>query len=383
MKDKIIDIYQQQFNASPFGCFFSPGRINIIGEHTDYNNGFVLPAAIDKGIYVAIGKNDEGKINLYSADFKESFSIAVIDISITKNLWANYILGVVAQVQKKENSITGFNMVIGGDLPIGAGLSSSAAVECAALYAINELFGLQLNKLQIVQMAQMAEHNFAGVKCGIMDMFASVFGKKDYAIQLDCETLSYQYIPLVLEGYSIVLLNTNIKHSLASSAYNKRREECEQGVAWVAAKYNNVKSLRDVTIEMLNEEVLTKNKLVYTRCKFVVEEMQRLKDACAAMANNDIKLLGEKMFSTHYGLSKEYEVSCDELDFLVEKAKENKKIAGARMMGGGFGGCTINIIKNENVEEVIKEFAIAYQEKFNLSLSHYIVATSNGTHQLV
>jgi galactokinase len=383
MKESLINTYTEQFKVAPAACFFSPGRINIIGEHTDYNSGFVLPAAVDKGIYVAIGKNDSNSINLYSADFNELFSIEINALQITNTQWANYIVGVVAQVQKMQKNIGGFNMVLVGDLPIGAGMSSSAAVECAALFALNELFQLQLSKLQIVQMAQQAEHEYAGVKCGIMDMFASVFGKKDYAIKLDCSTLEYEYVPLQLTEYKIVLLNTNIKHSLASSAYNTRREECEQGVAWLKEQYPQVQSLRDATVDMLNEVVLTKNKLVYTRCKFVVDEIQRLLDACSALANNDIETVGEKMYSTHHGLSKMYEVSCDELDFLVDKAQANTAIAGARVMGGGFGGCTINLIKNEVVDKIIDEVGIAYKNKFNLALTPYIVTTSNGTHQLI
>jgi galactokinase len=383
MKEKITQIYTEQFNEKPTACFFSPGRINIIGEHTDYNNGFVLPAAVDKGIYVAIGKNQTNTIHLYSVDYNELFSIDISSIKITQNRWANYVLGIVAQIIKANKNITGFNMVIDGDLPIGAGLSSSAALECAALFAINELFELNLNKLDIVQMAQKAEHEYAGVKCGIMDMFASVFGKKDYAIKLDCKTLDFEYVPLQFGDYAILLLNTNIKHSLASSAYNKRREECEQGVAWVAEKFTHVNSLRDVTIAMLNEIVLPKNKLVYTRCKFVVEEIQRLQDACIALDNNDISKLGQYMFATHYGLSKEYEVSCPELDFLEAKANGHNDIAGARMMGGGFGGCTINVVKSGAINQVIAQMSTAYKNEFNFDLSYYTVATSNGTHQLI
>lgn len=382
MKEKVIEAYYTQFGTAVAACFFSPGRINIIGEHTDYNNGFVLPAAIDKGIYVAIGQNQTDSIHLYSLAFDESFSIALADLHITKKPWANYILGVVAQVIKLGKKSGGFNLVIGGDLPIGAGLSSSAAVECAVLFAINELYHLQLTKLQMVQLAQQAEHEYAGVKCGIMDMFASMFGKKDHAIQLDCRTLDYQYIPLDLSGYSLVLLNTNIKHSLANSAYNTRREECEQGVAWLTEQFPKVQSLRDATIAMLNEAVLAKNKLVYTRCRFVVEEISRLQEACSALANGNINTLGEKMYATHTGLSKAYEVSCAELDFLVDNAKQYEAIIGARMMGGGFGGCTINIIKSEMANTVIETLANSYANAFNIALSPYIVTTYSGTQQL-
>ena len=242
-------------------------------------------------------------------------------------------------------------------MPLGAGLSSSAAVECATVFALNELFELQLDKMQMVKLAQAAEHAFAGVKVGIMDMFASMFGKKDNVIKLDCRSLQYEYVPFHLSGIKIVLFNTNVKHSLASTEYNTRRKECEQGVEWIKENQPEVNSLRDATIEMLDAFVLPKDKLVYKRCRFIVEEIQRLLQACEDLKRDDISALGKKMFATHDGLSKDYEVSCKELDFLVDAVRNNANVFGARMMGGGFGGCTINLVKEEAVEDLIQDIS--------------------------
>ncbi len=370
--------FQKVFNAPP-QLFYSPGRINLIGEHTDYNNGFVLPAAIDKAIYVAIAERNDDCIELYSFEFNEQFSVHLSDIKPIEHSWVNYVLGVVAQLKKDRYPVKGFSVMLDGDIPIGAGLSSSAAVECAVIYALNQLFNLQLSKLQMVTYAQQAEHEYAGVKCGIMDMFASMFGKKEQAILLDCRSLAYEYIPVQLKEYSIVLLNTNIKHSLASSAYNERRIQCEQGVEWVKEKYPNVFSLRDVDMQMLKSIVELKDGLVYQRCKYIVEENIRLKHACAYLQEGNITAMGKEMFATHEGLSKEFEVSCIELDFLVEYAKNKKEVAGARMMGGGFGGCTINIVETNTLQQFIEDATKAYEERFNQPASYYIVSIGDGT----
>lgn len=378
MKDVVKKIFVEKFQAEPL-IVRSPGRINIIGEHTDYNNGFVLPAAIDKAIYIAVSKRDDDLISLYAANFNEDYSTRLSEIVPLKHHWANYILGIVDQLKKINKNITGFNAVVDGDVPLGAGLSSSAAVECATVFALNELFKLQLDKLQMVKLAQAAEHAFAGVKVGIMDMFASMFGKKDNVIKLDCRSLEYEYVPFHFSGIKIVLLNTNVKHSLASTEYNTRRKECEQGVEWIKENYPEVNSLRDATIEMLDAFVLPKDKLVYKRCRFIVEEIQRLLQACEDLKRDDVSALGKKMFATHDGLSKAYEVSCKELDFLVDAVHNNKNVFGARMMGGGFGGCTINLIKEESVENLIQDVSSIYQKEMNLPLTAYIVSIEDGT----
>ncbi len=380
MESKIADQFIKIYPAAGDRLIVrSPGRINIIGEHTDYNDGFVLPAAIDKAVYVAVsGRNDE-EIHLYAGDYNESHVVNTKAVEISDKHWPNYILGVVDQLQKKGFQIGGFNLLIDGDVPLGAGLSSSAAVECATAFALNELFGLGLSKLQMVQTAQKAEHTFAGVMCGIMDQFASMFGKKDHVIQLDCRSLEYEYVPFELKDCKILLLNTNVKHSLSSSAYNERRQQCEQGVAWIKEHHPEVSSLRDVSIQMLNEYVLPKDALIYKRCKYIVEEIQRLLQGCADLQQNNVEALGKKMFRTHEGLSREYEVSCEELDFLVDAVKGNPDVIGARMMGGGFGGCTINIIKEDAIESLVQKLKPLYKQAFNKELDYYIASIENGT----
>jgi galactokinase len=378
MVEKVTSVFVEKFAEQPL-VFKSPGRINIIGEHTDYNEGFVLPAAIDKSIYVAISKRTDNRVNLFAGDFKEDFKTDTENIKPAPVQWPNYILGVVDQLQKKGLTIGGFNLVIDGDVPIGAGLSSSAAVECAVIFALNEIFELGLSRIQMVPLAQKAEHVFAGVNCGIMDQFASMFGKKDHAIKLDCRSLEYEYVPVKLEGYKIVLFNTNVEHSLASTEYNTRRKQCEEGVSLIAKDHPNVKSLRDVTMDMLNEYVEGVDALIYKRCKYVVEENERLMDACDYLKKGDIKALGQKMFETHHGLQYDYEVSCRELDFLVDYVRDNEAVAGARMVGGGFGGCTINLIKENEVEKLVEHISVAYKKEMNLTLSVYIVSIENGT----
>lgn len=357
----------------------SPGRINIIGEHTDYNDGFVLPAAIDKAAYVAVTKRADTVISLYAAGFKEYHEIELNEIKISDKHWPNYILGVVDKIQKTGAAIQGFNLLIDADIPIGAGLSSSAAVECATAFALNELFELQLTKAEMAHIAQQAEHEFAGVNCGVMDMFASLFGKKDHVINLDCRSLLYEYVPLNLHGYKILLLNTNVKHQLSSSEYNTRRRQCEQGVAWVKEHEPEVKALRDVTVTMLDKYVLPKDTLIYQRCKYVVDENNRLLEACKDLKKGDVAALGKKMFETHDALSNMYEVSCKELDFLVAYVKNNTAVIGARMMGGGFGGCTINLVKENTIDKLLTDITPAYKAAAGLELTHYVVAIENGT----
>ncbi len=357
----------------------SPGRINIIGEHTDYNDGFVLPAAIDKAAYLAISLRDDNEIHLRALDLQRSFTVAINNLKPVTNInWPNYILGVVNEFRTKNIPLQGFNAVLTSDVPIGAGLSSSAAVECATAFALNELLHTNIDKIELVKMAQSAEHTYAGVRCGIMDQFASMIGKKNNLIKLDCRSLEYEYIPLTLKGYKLVLFDSNVKHSLASSEYNKRLEQCEQGVHWVNKKYP-AKKLRDITKPMLQEQVQPKNKLIYQRCLFVVEEIERLQQACEYLKNGNIHGLGEKMFQTHNGLSKLYEVSCKELDILVELVHNNPAVLGARMMGGGFGGCTLNIVKDEAIILLIESVSKSYKQATGLECKAYIVEIEDGT----
>ncbi|MFD2581047.1 galactokinase [Pedobacter vanadiisoli] len=370
--------FKRLFNTEPI-LVRSPGRINIIGEHTDYNGGFVMPAAIDKAIYVAISKREDDEIHLFSESYQQFDISSVKNLKKSENGWANYILGVADQLKERGFQLGGFNFYIDGDVPLGAGLSSSAAVECATGFALDQLFSLSISKTDLALIAQKAEQTFAGVNCGIMDQFASVFGKKDQAIMLDCRSMKHIYIPLKLDGYKLLLLNTNVKHALTDSAYNKRRAQCEQGVAWVKEHYPNVSTLRDVDLSMLEAYVKPKDEEVFVKCSYVVKEIGRLLTAAEQLQNGNLQGLGNLMFETHEGLSKDYEVSCKELDFLVEAVKPLDYVLGARMMGGGFGGCTINIVKEEKIADLIEELSSKYLLQFGLKLDSYVVQTDNGS----
>ena len=380
MKEKISQLFFDKYGLTPSIIVKSPGRVNIIGEHTDYNEGFVLPAAINNAAYFAVKLRDDGKINLLAGDLKEVFATTLLEIKPSNQLsWANYILGAVAQFQKLNIEVKGFDAVLISDVPVGAGLSSSAAVETTVIFALNELLQAKLDKISMIKMAQQTEHEFAGVMCGIMDMFASVMGKKDHLIKLDCRSLEYEYIPFKLEGIKILLLNTNVKHSLASSEYNTRRNECRQAVQWIKEYKPAVNSLRDVTETMLDKYVLPKSKLIDKRSRFVVQEIERLQNACADLQKGDIPALGRKMFDTHNGLSKMYDVSCKELDYLVNAVKDNDAVIGARMMGGGFGGCTINLVKEIDIENLIAKIKAPYESVMGLPLSYHVASIEGGT----
>jgi len=383
--------FLNHFNQSPAIVVKSPGRINLIGEHIDYNHGFVLPASIDKFIEVAIGKRTDGLIQMVALDLEQTIIVPTHNLTPHTTQWVNYIIGVVDQVLNTENNVasieknltTGFNICIQGNIPLGAGLSSSAALESAVIFALNELYNLSLTKMQMALMAQKAEHKFAGVHCGLMDMFASLHGQKNKAILLDCDSLAYTYYPIELENYSIVLFDTQIKHELASSEYNTRRLECESGLTKIQEKYPSVKTFRDISLEQV-EASLASNDVsgskVYQRCKYVVEEIQRVELAVQDLIKGDIQAFGKKMFETHEGLSKLYEVSCPELDFLVEAVSNNENVLGARMMGGGFGGCTINIIKTSSIEEITKKITSSYAQLMHKTLAIYITSIEEGTH---
>ena len=380
MKTKLIQLFKDYFLVEPSVIVRSPGRVNIIGEHADYNNGFVLPAAINKAAYIAFSLREDDEIHLVAIDLKEIFSTTIHQLKPISDIsWPNYILGSAAQFVKKGISLKGFNALLTSDVPIGAGLSSSAAVECATVFALNHLLQTGNERIEMVRMAQKAEHEYAGVMCGIMDQFASMMGKANQVIKLDCRSLDYQYVPFKLDGIKILLLNTNVKHSLASSEYNTRRAECEKAVELIKPHYPSVVSLRDVTVEMLDQYVLPVNELVYRRSRFVVDEMERLNDACNYLEQNDIASMGECMFETHEGLSRQYDVSCKELDFLVDFVKDKPEVLGARMMGGGFGGCTINLVQENAIDQLISEIKPKYEAAMDLPLDFYIASIANGT----
>jgi galactokinase len=376
--DQVKDKFLELFNQEPL-IVRSPGRINLIGEHTDYNLGFVLPAAINKAIYLGIQKREDQLIKIHSLDFNDDFQGDINKLQSSDELWPDYLLGVVEQIQKKHQIQQGFNIVFGGDIPPGAGLSSSAALECAMAFGLNHIFNLSYEKMDLVKLAQAAENEFVGVKCGIMDQFASMFGKNNQLMRLDCRSLEFAYVPFQADDIQIVLFDTRVKHSLASSAYNERREQCEQGVKWIQEIHPEVKSLRDASEEMLLKYVKHKNQKIYERCNFIVSEIQRLQDACNDLENNDLQSFGKRMFETHFGLKDLYEVSCDELDLLVDLVKDNPNVLGARMMGGGFGGCTINLVKTEAVDDLIAQISKSYLAKTGSEMLNYIVKIEDGT----
>ena len=372
---EVTNTFKEQFNATPI-LVFSPGRINIIGEHTDYNNGFVFPAAVNKGIVAAIGKSNNTTSTIIALDVNSALTFSVDKIKpAEKGSWKNYVLGVVAEIKNYITTIGNFNVVFKGNIPSGAGMSSSAALENSIVFGLNELFNLGLTKQEMILISQKAEHNFVGVQCGIMDQYASMFGIKNNALLLDCKTLKATAFPINFDNHQLILINTNVKHSLSDSAYNERRTVCEN-----IASLLGVESLREVSEEDL---VGIKNKVSqedYEKALYVIQEIERTQKAAIAMKNNDLICLGSLLYESHNGLQHQYKVSCEELDFLVELAKENENVLGARMMGGGFGGCTINLIEKSAVEDFTSSTIVAYKEKFKKDCSVYFVELSDGTH---
>ena len=371
--------FQELFDTQPV-VVRSPGRINFIGEHTDYNDGYVMPAAIDRHIVAAVDFSMDTHSTFYSVKHNEFFSFHTSDPARVKSpSWANYLLGIVRKFADEGNFVKAFNCVIDGDVPTGAGLSSSAALECSFAFALNLLHGFNIPKLKLIQIAQWAEHNYAGVKCGIMDQFASVMGMEGKAFVLDCRSLEYRYFPVDLSETSVILCDSMVKHSLASSEYNTRRSECEEGVSIIRKYYPEVISLRDANLSMLENHVSAFPKKVFNRCSYVIQENNRVLQASKDLDNGDLSAFGKKMYQTHDGLSVLYEVSCDELDFLVEQTKNNSGVLGSRMMGGGFGGCTINLVAKKTVQKFIATITEAYQRRYNVDMNIYDVSLTNGT----
>ena len=373
----------KHFDGTTGSVYASPGRINLIGEHTDYNGGFVFPGAVDKGMIIEIKPNGTDIVKAYSIDLKDYVEFGLNEEDAPRASWARYIFGVCREMIKRGVEVKGFNTAFAGDVPLGAGMSSSAALESAYAYALNDLFGdNKIDKFELAKVGQATEHNYIGVKCGIMDQFASVFGKEGSLMRLDCRSLEYQYFPFKPEGYRLVLVDSVVKHELASSAYNKRRQSCENAVAAIAKKHEGVEFLRDCTLEMLaevKEEVSAED---YMRAEYVIEEIQRVLDVCDALEKGDYETVGQKMYETHHGMSKKYEVSCEELDFLNDVAFDCG-VTGSRVMGGGFGGCTINLVKNELYETFITTAKERFKEKFGRSPKVYDVVISDGSRKLL
>lgn len=380
MQQSIRSKFQELFNTEG-SVYASPGRINLIGEHTDYNGGFVFPGAIDKGMIAEIKPNGTGKVRAFALDLNDYAEFGLNEGDAPQASWARYIFGVCRETIKRGGEIQGFDTVFAGDVPLGAGMSSSAALESTYAFALNDLFHLNIDKFELAKIGQSTEHNYCGVNCGIMDQFASVFGKAGSLIRLDCRSLEYKYFPFNPVGYKLVLLDSVVKHELASSAYNKRRQSCENVVAAIRRNHPEVEFLRDATIEMLNEVKADVSAEDYMRAEYVIEEIQRVLDVCDALEKGDYETVGQKMYGTHHGMSKLYEVSCEELDFLNDIAKKCG-VTGSRVMGGGFGGCTINLVKDELYDNFVKEAFAAYTDKFGHEPKLYNVVISDGARKL-
>lgn len=380
MKARISEKFRTLFGHD--GDFFaSAGRINLIGEHTDYNGGYVFPGAIDKGIMAEIELNGSDRVHAYSLDLDEYVEFGLKEEDAPSQSWARYIFGVCREIIKRGGQIGGFNTVFSGDVPLGAGMSSSAALESTFAFALNFLYDLGIDKFELARIGQATEHNYCGVKCGIMDQFASIFGRKGNLMRLDCKTMEYKYYPFDPKGYRLVLLDSVVKHELASSAYNKRRESCERAAAAIRHNHPEVEFLRDARKEWLEEVRTVISEEDYRRAEYVIGEVQRVLDVCDALERGDYETVGKKMYETHYGMSRLYEVSCEELDFLNDIAKECG-VTGSRVMGGGFGGCTINLVKNELHDEFIARAIEAFKEKFGHEPKVYDVVISDGARKL-
>lgn len=376
LKTKVSEAFASHFGGEGT-LYASAGRINLIGEHTDYNGGFVFPGAIDKAIMADIRPNGTDKVNLYSIDLDESASFGLNEADAPSQQWARYVFGVCRETIKRGGSVKGFDAVFAGNVPLGAGLSSSAALESCFAFALNDLFnGNTIDKFELAKIGQSTEHNYCGVNCGIMDQFASVFGKKDCLIRLDCRSLEFEYFPFKLDGYRLVLVDSVVKHELVDSPYNKRRQSCEN-----VARRLGIDTLRDADMEMLDAAKTDISAEDYMRAKFVIEEKERVLDVCDALNRGDIETVGKLMYATHNGLSKDYEVSCEELDYLNDIAKECG-VTGSRIMGGGFGGCTINLV----ADGIYDNFIATVTEKFNARYGHqpkiYDVVISDGARRV-
>ena len=361
----------------------APGRINLIGEHTDYNDGFVLPAAINYHTTFQLARHK----NLYQCvvtanDLDQTFSFDLRNYVRKSGGWQNYVMGVVSELKKLGVPIKGFTGSFSGSVPIGGGVSSSAALENSLALGLLQLFPCKLDDWQIIKACQMAEHNFAGIKCGIMDQFSSMLGKKNHAMLLDCRSLEYEYYPLTLGNYELVLLNTNVSHELASSEYNVRRSQCEEGTDIIKNKYPSIQNLRDVTLEMLTKTRQDLSDVLYQRCHHVVSENARVMEATRALSSGKLEELGSLMYASHHSLSLDYQVSCPELDFLVNLTKNRSDVLGSRMMGGGFGGCTINLVEKQARDRLFEEATQAYHRQFKLALSTMVVEIGDGAKYL-
>ena len=361
----------------------SPGRINLIGEHIDYNGGHVLPAAMDKKITLSFRKNNKNTCEVLSSNFKSSFTVNLDKLERSEIEWRNFILGVLFHINVlKPNSFKGFDCIIESNLPLGSGISSSAALECGIAKGVNELFDIGLTDIEIIKLSRDAEHTFVGTKCGIMDQFAVVKGKKDHLILLNCETLEYDLIEADFSPYVVVLLNSNVSHSLASSEYNVRRDECDTALAAIQKEHPNFQFLTEIPKKVVKEFKNVLPEKIYNRALYVTQENKRTLKAVKYLKEKKLKSFGECLYKSHDGLQHLYQVSCKELDFLVDQTRNLDYVIGSRMMGGGFGGCTINIVHKDKVEDLIENVSAAYEEKLNIKLSSIITTISDGVKKI-
>lgn len=377
MYKEILLAFEKHYNHEPQLVVRAPGRINLIGEHTDYNLGYVLPAAIDKYIYFAFDKNnDNSHFEIYANDISGSYSGSLDVITKNEETWVNYLLGIIDQLQKDRKSLQGFRCFIMGNIPIGSGLSSSAALECGFAHGLNELFQLGYGKLEIAKIGQASENQFLGINSGILDQFASVFGKMDQAIKLDCQSMNYSYSSLNYSGFDFVLINTNVKHEHLTSGYNDRTNECLSAVKILNEQYGNINTLRDVNIEMLDRDLLPNS--LFNRAHFIISENERLLSFTTAMEEGNIAKMGRLLYQTHNGLQHEYEVSCDESDCIVNLCKQESAVQGARMMGGGFGGCVLILIDSISKIDVTERILNEYNKRMNCKGEIYYISIVNG-----
>ncbi|OUO23079.1 MULTISPECIES: galactokinase [unclassified Alistipes] len=375
MKEQLLAKFRELYGEGA-SLFTSPGRINLIGEHTDYNGGFVFPGAVDKGIMAAIRPNGTERVRAWSLDMNEASEFGLGEADKPAQSWARYIFGVCREVQKRGGRIGGFDTVFAGDVPLGAGMSSSAALESTYAFALNELWQCGIDKFELAKIGQATEHNYCGVNCGIMDQFASVFGKRGNLIRLDCRSLEYEYFPFDPKGYRLVLLDSRVKHELVGSPYNDRRASCER-----VARVLGQEFLRGATMEQLDAVKGQISEEDYKRARYVIGEECRVLDVCDALGRGDYETVGRRMYETHWGMSKDYEVSCEELDFLVEVA-EACGVTGSRIMGGGFGGCTINLVKDERYDDFIAKAREQFAARYGHEPKVYDVVISDGSRRL-
>ncbi len=376
MQEKIAEVFENKFGGHGT-VYASAGRINLIGEHTDYNGGFVFPGAIDKVIMAEIRPNGTDKVRVFSIDIDDYAEFGLKEEDAPQASWARYIFGICREIQKRGGKVEGFDAVFAGNVPLGAGLSSSAALESCFAFALNDLFNNNsIDKFELARIGQSTEHNYCGVNCGIMDQFASVMGQKGKLMRLDCRSMEFEYYPFAPEDYELVLVDSRVKHELADSPYNKRRQSCER-----VAKRLGLETLRDADMDMLNSIISDITAEDYLRAKFVIEEKERVLAVCDALNKGDYETVGRKMYETHNGLSKDYAVSCEELDFLNDVAKDCG-VTGSRIMGGGFGGCTINLVRKDLRDKFVETAKARFNEKYGHEPQIYDVVISDGAHKV-